>query len=342
MSVAINCNAALLIIVRGAGVGYSGTKSQKAPSMTAISSSTRVGPVRVGVAGAGVFGGNHAKKLSANSDAILVGIYDLDLARAKTLADSLGVAAFDDLSAILAQVDAMVIATPAVTHGGVARAAIDAGKHCLIEKPLAATHQDALILCDHAATANLVLQAGHQERYIFKAMGLLDVKEAPRHLEAIRIGLPSVRGADVSATFDLMVHDIDLARMLFGCEPVSIAAKRLAGSADNPDAVEANLVFANGATARLLASRAAQERDRRMTIAYAGGEVAIDFVAKSFVDGPGFGLHPDFATRIADPMAAATADFLSAILGKMPVAISGEDGAAAVGIAQAIDQASRA
>jgi predicted dehydrogenase len=310
--------------------------------MTLPTSSLNVGPIRVGVAGAGVFGGNHAKKLSANSDAILVGIFDLDLGRAKALADSLGVAAFDDLSAILGQVDAMVVATPAVSHGGVARAAIDAGKHCLVEKPLAATYEDALILCDHAAAANLVLQAGHQERYIFKAMGLLDVQETPRHLEAIRIGLPSVRGADVSATFDLMVHDIDLARLLFGCEPVSITAKRLSGSPENPDAVEANLVFANGGTARLLASRAADERDRRMTITYGGGDVAIDFIAKSFVDGPGLGLHPDFATRIPDPMGAATADFLAAIQGKKPVVIPGQDGAAAVGIAQAIDQATRA
>lgn len=298
-------------------------------------------PIRVGVAGAGVFGGNHAKKLAANADAKLIGIYDRDLSRAVALAQPLGAAGYDDLSQLLAQIDALVVATPAVAHGGVARAAIDAGRHCLVEKPLAATHEDALILCEHAAAAGLILQAGHQERYIFKAMGLLDITQKPRHLEAIRVGLPSVRGADVSATLDLMVHDIDLARLLFACEPVSIAAKRLAGSPENPDAVEANLVFANGGTARLLASRAADERDRRMTINYEGGDVAIDFIAKSFVDGPGFGLHRDFATRIPDPMGAATADFLAAIAGEKPVAISGLDGAAAVGIAQAIDQATR-
>jgi predicted dehydrogenase len=298
-------------------------------------------PIRVGVAGAGVFGGNHAKKLAANEDAILVGVFDRDLARAQALAEPLGGVGYDDLSVMLAQIDALVVATPAVAHGGVARAAIDAGRHCLVEKPLAATHEDALILCEHASARGLILQAGHQERYIFKAMGLLDVKQAPKHLEAIRVGLPSVRGADVSATLDLMVHDIDLARLLFGCEPVSISAKRLSGSADNPDAVEADLVFANGGTAHFLASRAADERDRRMSIIYGAGEVAIDFIAKSFVDGPKFGLFPDFATRIPDPMRAATADFLAAIAGHAPVAITGQDGAAAVGIAQAIDRATR-
>lgn len=298
-------------------------------------------PIRVGVAGAGVFGGNHAKKLFANEGAMLVGIYDKDLTRAAAMAEPFGAKGFDDLLEMLANIDALVVATPAVAHGGVARAAIDAGRHCLVEKPLAATYEDALILCEHAAAAGLVLQAGHQERYIFKAMGLLDVTEKPRHLEAIRAGLPSVRGADVSATLDLMVHDIDLARLLFRCEPVSITAKRTAGSPHNPDEVEANLVFANGGTARLLASRAADERDRRMTITYEDGDVSIDFIAKSFVDGPDFGLFPDFATRIPDPMGAATADFLAAIRGEKAVAISGEDGAAAVRIAEAIDQATR-
>ena len=298
-------------------------------------------PIRVGVAGAGVFGGNHAKKIANNEGAVLIGVYDHDLSRAIALAQPLGATGYDNLQDLLADIDALVVATPAVAHGGVARAAIDAGRHCLVEKPLAATYEDALILCDHAAAAGLVLQAGHQERYIFKAMGLLDVTDTPRHLEAIRVGLPSVRGADVSATLDLMVHDIDLARLLFKCEPVSIAATRLSGTSENPDAVEANLVFANGSTARLLASRAADERDRRMTISYHSGDVTIDFIAKSFVDGPAFGLFPDFATRIPDPMGAATADFIAAIRGEKPVVISGRDGAAAVGIGEAIDKATR-
>lgn len=298
--------------------------------------------VRIGVAGAGVFGRNHANKIKANPRATLVGIFDLSAERAEALASEMQTQAFTELSAILAEVDALVVATPAIAHGGVARAAIDAGKHCLVEKPLAATSADADILCQHAAERGLVLQAGHQERYIFQAMGLFEVEERPSLLHATRVGLPSVRGADVSVTLDLMVHDIDLARLLFRAEPVAITATRLAGTPDNPDAVEAVLTFEGGGEARFLASRAAEERDRRMTINYAGGEVAIDFIAKSFSDGPGFGLHADFATRIPDPMGAATADFIAAILGERQVAISAVDGAAAVRIAEAIDTATRA
>jgi predicted dehydrogenase len=304
--------------------------------------SGRAGPIRVGVAGAGVFGRNHAMKLAADPGAILVGVFDRSLERAQALGGELGVAGGDDLPALLSAIDALVVATPAIAHGGVARAAIDAGRHCLVEKPLAATAEDALILCERAEARGLVLQAGHQERYIFKAMGLLDVAAKPLTLDAVRVGLPSVRGADVSATLDLMVHDLDLARLLFRAEPISIQAKRLAGTPENPDAMEALLAFPGGATARFVASRAAEERDRRMAIDYAEGRVAIDFVARTFVDGPGFGLHKDFAERIKDPMAAATADFLAAIRGERPVAIPARDGAAAVALAEAIDAASRA
>jgi predicted dehydrogenase len=298
-------------------------------------------PIRVGVAGAGVFGRNHANKLAANAGAQLVGIYDRSAERAGLLAGSLGVGGYVDLAALLDDVDALVVATPAVAHGGVARQALGAGKHCLVEKPLAATGKLADTLVSLAESQGLVLQAGHQERYIFKAMGLLAVSERPRRLEAVRAGLPSLRGADVSATLDLMVHDLDLARLLFREDPVSVTATRLAGAPDNPDAVEALLAYPSGGTARFLASRAAEERDRRMSIDYAGGTVAIDFIARSFDDGPGLGLHPDFATRIADPMAAATADFLAAIRGEIPVAIPARDGAAVVHLAERIDAATR-
>ncbi len=298
--------------------------------------------VRIGVAGAGVFGRNHANKIRANPRATLVGIFDLSAERAEALASEMGTKAYSDLSAILSDVDALVVATPAIAHGGVARSAIDAGKHCLVEKPLAATAADADILCQHAKERGIVLQAGHQERYIFKAMGLFEVSQMPLKLEAVRVGLPSVRGADVSVTLDLMVHDIDLARLLFRSEPISIQATRLAGQPDNPDAMEAVLTFAGGGEARFLASRAAENRDRRMTIHYPTGAVAVDFMAKSFSDGPSFGLHGDFASRIPDPMGAATADFIAAILGEQEVAISATDGAAAVRIAEAIDNLSRA
>ncbi len=296
-----------------------------------------MGKVKIGVAGAGVFGNNHANKVKGDDRAELIGIFDLHLERAQELAAKHETKGFDNLEEFLSQIDALVVATPAIAHGGVARAALNAGKHCLVEKPLAATAEDAQILCEISEAKGLVLQAGHQERYIFKAMGLLDVKDTPIAIEAARIGLPSVRGSDVSATLDLMVHDLDLAYLLFKSEPKEINAKLLSGDKSKPDAIEANIIYENGSKAKFIASRAAEERDRKTKIIYKNGIVEIDYIARTFEDTTPFGLHKDFAERIKDPMQQAMSDFISSILGQIPVAIPARDGEHAVKIAQAID-----
>lgn len=293
--------------------------------------------IKIGIAGAGVFGNNHANKVKGDNRAELIGIFDLDLARAEELAQKHEVKGFNDLDLFLNEIDALVIAIPAVAHAKVAQIALNAGKHCLVEKPLAANKDDAKNLCEIAENKGLVLQAGHQERYIFKAMGLLDVKAIPIAIEASRIGLPSVRGSDVSATLDLMVHDLDLASLLFKSEPKTIVSKLLAGTKENADAIEAEIIYENGAIGKFIASRAADVRDRKTKITYSTGVVEIDYIARTFNDSTGFGLYEDFAERIKDPMQAALSDFVSAILGEITVAIPARDGEKAVIIANAID-----
>jgi len=88
--------------------------------------------LRIAVIGAGVFGGYHANKCAAHPRADFVGIYDPDISRAKAHTYKHGVQAFDDFQAMLAQVQAVVIASPADTHGEMALAALEFGKHCLI------------------------------------------------------------------------------------------------------------------------------------------------------------------------------------------------------------------
>jgi predicted dehydrogenase len=293
--------------------------------------------LKIGVAGAGVFGNNHSNKIMGDNRAQLIGIFDHDLARAQELAQKFNAKGYDNLDELLNDVDALVIAIPAIAHAQVATTALLAGKHCLVEKPLAANAKDAAMLCEIAEKNNLVLQAGHQERYIFKAMGLLDVKDAPISIEASRIGLPNVRGSDVSATLDLMVHDIDLASLLFKSNAKEINATLLAGDKAKADALEANIIYENGAKAKFIASRAADVRDRKTKITYENGIVEIDYIARTFVDTTPYNLHQDFAERIKDPMQAAMSDFISAILGEIPVSIPARDGEKAVIIAQEID-----
>lgn len=293
--------------------------------------------IKLGVAGAGVFGNNHSNKIKGDSRAEFVGIFDIDGERANNLAQTHGVKGFDNLDELLALVDGIIIATPAFTHYEVANKALLAGKHCLVEKPLSTNPDDAAKLCSLADEKKLILQVGHQERYIFKAMGLIEINESPEYIESFRIGLPSVRGADVSATLDLMVHDIDLAAILIRSDATEVTSKLLSGSLEKIDAIEANIEYSNGAKAHFVASRAADVRDRRTIIKYKNGEVKIDYIARTFENTTPFALHADFAERIKDPMQAAVNDFISAILGEIPVAIPAKAGLAAVEIAQKVD-----
>ncbi len=308
--------------------------------------------LRVGVAGAGVFGGYHANKYKQAPDAGIavefVGIYDLDKSRAETLAATHGVAAFggDELDAFLAQLDVITIATPAFAHAGVARKALAAGVHVYSEKPLATTVEDGEDMVELAAQKGLVLACGHQERSVFEAMGLYDVPEKPLRLEAVRNGTASTRNLDVSVVLDLMVHDLDLALSLADSAAGGLKAsgKRRTDEgykAAGADEVTADIDFENGMTASFEASRMAAERKRTMRLVYPSGEVAIDFLTRSFANTTPFALNADFAeAAIAkDPLGTSVFRFLETVLGKRVRPLcTGDEALQALKVALAIDE----
>ena len=154
--------------------------------------------LKIAVIGAGVFGGYHANKCAANSRAEFAGIYDPDIGRAKLQAEKHGVQVFDDVQTMLAQTEAVVIASPADTHGEMALAALEFGRHCLIEKPIAHELKDAAKIMQLAKDKNLIVQIGHQERFVAKAMGVLAIDEMPLLIESVRAGPPAPHFASPS------------------------------------------------------------------------------------------------------------------------------------------------
>ena len=120
--------------------------------------------LRIGVAGVGHFGRYHALKVAASKRATLVGVHDPDLERAKAIGWEAGAPDLD-FDALLAAADALIIAAPAEAHHALAAAALRAGKHVLVEKPIAATLAEADELAALAVARQLVLQVGHLERF---------------------------------------------------------------------------------------------------------------------------------------------------------------------------------
>lgn len=298
--------------------------------------------LRGGVIGAGVFGGYHARQYARLPGVSFAGVYDIHPQRAAAVAMPLGGRAFVDLDAFLAEVDVVTVASPASHHAEHALAAIAAGKPVYVEKPIGIAVAQAEKVRAAAAAKRLVVACGHQERVVFRAMGLLDVPEQPLLLEALRHGPPSDRSRDVSAVLDLMVHDIDLCLAIAAAEPVTAEAEGMRGSDGVWDAVRADVSFDSGFTVVLDVSRLAETRKRTMRIVYPSGEVEIDFMARTFRNTTPFALNSDFAETPAagDPLGASVEGFLQAVRGEAPRPIvTVEEAIAALDLAVAVEQA---
>jgi len=301
--------------------------------------------LRIGVAGAGHFGRYHALKVAASERASLAGVHDPDVERAKTVGWEAG-APDMDFRALLGACDALVIAAPAEAHHALAIAALRAGKHVLVEKPIAATLEQADELSALAAERRLVLQVGHLERFS-AAFGALEGRlGAPLYLEATRIAPFKQRGTDVSVVLDLMIHDLDLVLALVASPIESVDAVGAAVSSEHADIANARIRFANGAVATITASRIAARTERRMRVFAQDGYVAVDFANRRLsvvargrgkpVPGvDGFGAE-EVSWQDHDALAAEHAAFVASVVDGAPVLVDAAAGRRALAAALAV------
>ena len=300
--------------------------------------------LKVGVAGAGVFGNYHAQKAAASARTDLIGVYDIDLPRATRIAEQFGAKGFDDYRAFLDACDAIVIAVPATWHEALTHEALEAHCHVLVEKPLALTGKAARFLADEAAARGRILQVGHQERFVAKAMGVLAIEETPLLIESVRSGPPAPdnRAGDVSVIWDLMIHDLDLAAMMLGREFTGVTATGKRVHSPHLDEAKAQFTYASGGVARLTASRAQSERQRTMHVAYPSGEITIDFLTRKVDNTTPYEIKVDISAELPDPLGAADEGFYAACLGidRSPVPAHGT--VAAVAMAEAAENAALA
>ncbi len=161
--------------------------------------------LRIGVVGAGHFGRFHALKIAASARATLAGVHDLDGERAARVGAEAGGAPALGLGELLTASDAVVVAAPADAHFDIAERALLAGRHVLVEKPLAATLAQADRLAALARGAGLVLQVGHLLRYSAEHEAIAARITRPLYIEATRIAPFKPRGTDVSVILDLMI-----------------------------------------------------------------------------------------------------------------------------------------
>jgi predicted dehydrogenase len=292
-----------------------------------------------------VFGGYHAGKYASLPDVDFVGVYDTHADRAEALAAKHGTKGFSHIKDFFAGLDAATIAAPAVTHATLADTALDLGVHVYVEKPLALTVAGGRKMVQMAKDAGLVLAAGHQERAIFAAMGLLDVPEPPIRIEAVRRSsyYPG-RGTDVSCVLDMMIHDFDLALALNPSPPTEVKASGRTEHGPHLDEVFAEVAFADGMVLTVDGSRLDEGRKRTMRLVYPAGEVVIDFMARTFVNTTPHRLNPDYAETPEgrDPLGASVQAFLAAVSGAAPrPLVTGEEALEALDLALRVEAAAR-
>ena len=295
--------------------------------------------LNVAIIGAGVFGRYHAMKALAHEGVAAVGVFDPDMGKARVLADELGLDVHSSVDAALAACDAVVIAAPASTHSELAIQALGAGKHCLIEKPLAHDLDAAEKICKLAADKKLIVHVGHQERFVLEAIGLDSIVSKPKFIEMYRENLPSPRGTDVSATLDLTVHDLDMVMWLMGGEPLGVLATGESMSTAFIDRSRAVLLYENS-KAVIHTQRAAKIGRRSMALTYPEGTIEIDFNTKTLKNNSPFMLNEKFGDdpRASDALQASDTAFYDAVLGGGSSVIPPEDGLRALDWALEIDR----
>ena len=271
--------------------------------------------------------------------------------RAEEVAAELGVRRYPDEASLLADVDAVTIVVPTPAHYTVAKAALDAGKHVFIEKPITATIDQAEELLDTASKHGALVQIGHVERFNRAVRAALPYVHRPRFIESERLALFNVRGSDVAVVLDLMIHDIDLVLTLVGDTAEEISAVGVPVLTPMLDIANARVTFSSGAVANITSSRISRDRVRKIRIFQESGYMSLDLAAgtgnffrlKEKLDPARALAGPVNITDFVDyiPLTAPEGEplrlefdaFISAIRGESSVVVTGEDGKRALAVA---------
>ena len=271
--------------------------------------------------------------------------------RATEVASELGVRRYADESALLADVDAITIVVPTPAHFKVARAALEAGKHVFIEKPITATLEQADELLHIAERNGCIVQTGHVERFNQAVRAALPYVSRPRFIESERLALFSLRGSDVAVVLDLMIHDIDLVLTLVDDTAEEITAVGVPVLTPMLDIANARVTFSSGAVANITSSRISRDRVRKIRIFQESGYMSLDlgagtghfFRLKEKIDPARPPAGPvnitDFVDHIVltapegEPLRLEFDSFVSALRGEAPVVVTGEDGKRALAVA---------
>jgi predicted dehydrogenase len=236
--------------------------------------------VKIGVIGVGHLGRFHALNYAQMPQVELIGVTDLNSAKAEQVAQEAHCKVYDSPSELLRYVQAVSVAVPTNRHHATGLEVLNRGVHCLIEKPIAKSLEEADNLIRLAREKGAILHVGHVERFNPALQALQGVALQPRFIEAHRLAPFNPRGTEVSVILDLMIHDIDIALYLVGSPVHRVDANGVAVVSGSADIANARIQFNNGCVANLTASRISQKKMRKMRFFQKDAYISVDFLEK--------------------------------------------------------------
>ena len=300
-------------------------------------------PVPVAVIGVGALGSRHARLYASLPQAELIGVADTDLVRARSIGQKYGVPATADYRELMSRVRAASVTVPTVAHRQVAVDLMEAGIDVLVEKPMAASAEEAGEMLALAQERNIVLGVGHTERYNPAVEAVIEYCRDPRFIEVHRLASFSPRSLDIDVVLDLMIHDLDVVASLVRSEVRQVEAIGVAVLTERADIANARLRFESGCVANLTASRISQDKMRKLRVWEKDSYVSLDYLDQEawsyrLVEGEG---RPTIVRKRLnaeneEPLKRELEDFLEAVVSRRSPRVSGEDGLKALRLAHRV------
>lgn len=284
-------------------------------------------PIRIGVVGLGQWGRHHARILASLPGVALTGVADLDPREVRSAVDRFEVRGYEDYREMIGRVDAVSVVVPTIHHYRVARDFLDAGVHVLLEKPMAATVEEAerlVALNDRRGTVMLV---GHVERFKPIVHRLHEIVSEPLFIQARRVRpYDPHRIMDVGVVLDLMIHDIDIVLSLAPGRVAEVGGVGVCVHNSHEDLAVGHLTMESGCRITLTASRVAAVKAVDTEVTMSDRTVHLDYLREAISIRRFNGEHQRISLDGEEPLRTEIAHFIACVRGEARPRVSAEDG----------------
>jgi UDP-N-acetylglucosamine 3-dehydrogenase len=295
----------------------------------------------VAVVGTGFWGKNHARVYGELGETELVAVCDMDPLRARTVGDQFGVKSYTSMGRMLQNrdIEAVSVCTWSTSLAKVAVKAVRAGKHVLVEKPMAANVRQAERLLEAAKKSGVHVTVGFLMRFI---PGLQHIKRAVKEKSigelvcatAKRVSQWPERIGDVGVVKDTAIHDIDVMLYLFNQDPIAVYAKT--GSMRHKkfeDYAQLMLTFEGGKTAFIESNWLTPYKTRVLIATGSEAIMSLDYITQELrVEDARETVQPRYAVQ--EPLKLELRHFANCVAGREKPLITGSDGLRALKIAE--------